>query len=180
MKLSDELMDVSHNKLLSVIVDILCVIVTLAVSIVNGDAACIFISILVGTALAHKVDSINHIIAAILFVIILFIAGFPHFSWICLIACTIAAYIDEYGNDMSDKKEEDGEYGGFIDTFFKYRYAMKLVVLAFSIIGLLNLYLPSSMFMSFNFSPMTFIYFYLFDVCYEFVGSYYDSINNVF
>ena len=180
MKLSDELMDVSHNKFLSVLSDILCVIVTLLVSVVNGDAACIFLSILIGTAFAHKVDSINHIIAAILFVVILFISGFPHFSLICLIVCTIAAYIDERGNDISDKKEKEGDDTGFIYTFFKYRYTMKLAVLAFSVIGIANMYLPGSMFMNFSFNPLTFIYFYLFDICYEFVGSYYNNINNTF
>ena len=66
MKLSDEFMDEAGNKKLAIITDILCVIFTLLVSVTNSDAACIFLSILIGTALASKVDSINHIISAIL------------------------------------------------------------------------------------------------------------------
>lgn len=179
MKLSDELMDVKHNTTLSVIADILCVIFTLLISTTSGDAACIFISILIGTALASKVDSINHILAAIIFVIILFIAGFPHFSLICLIFCTLAAFLDEKGNDISDVKIENGDDGGFITTFFKYRYLMKLTVFIFSMIGVINMYLDGSMFLSFNFAPVTFIYFYLFDICYELVGSYFNRVDNL-
>ena len=62
MKLSDELTDEQNNLPLAIITGILCVIFTVYVSINNGDAACIFISILIGTALAYKVDSGNHII----------------------------------------------------------------------------------------------------------------------
>ncbi|MCI5867750.1 MAG: hypothetical protein SOZ23_06715 [Methanosphaera sp.] len=177
MKLSDEFMDEAGNKKLAIITDILCVIFTLLVSVTNSDAACIFLSILIGTALASKVDSINHIISAILFIVILAIAGFPHFSLVCLVVCTIAAFVDEKGNDYSDKQIENNK-GGFITTFFKYRYALKIAVLLFSLIGIVNMYLPGSMFCNFNFSAITFVDFLLFDLSYEFIGSHFNRINN--
>ena len=52
MKISDELIDESNHLYLAIITGLLCVFFTLAISTTNGDATCIFISILIGTALA--------------------------------------------------------------------------------------------------------------------------------
>lgn len=186
MKISDEAMDEKNNKILAIITGILCVIFTVLVSIKNGDAACIFIGILVGNALAYKVDSINHIISAILLIVVLIVLGVPHFGWICLIICIIAAFIDEKGNDISDEKEERiknnlNENYSLIDKFFKYRYTLKVAVLILSILGLLNIILPNSPLDGwYFFEPLTFVYFYLFDLCYEFAGSYFNRIYNFF
>lgn len=184
MKFSDEAMDKENNKILAIVTGILCVFFTVLVSVTSGDAACIFLSILIGTALASKVDTINHIISAALFVVILLFAGVPHFSWLCLIICIIANYIDEKGNDAFDLKEEknsnQNEYT-LIDKFFKYRYTLKVVVLIFSLLGLLNILLPNSPLIGwYFFEPLTFIYLYLFDLSYEFVGLYFDRIYNFF
>ena len=144
MKMSDEYIDTQNNLPYAIIMGVLCVIFTLWVSLNNGDAACIFISIIVGTALAYKVDTVNHILSAILFVIILWILGVPHFSWLCLILCTVAAYLDEKGNDFIDEKEENSEDLTLIDKLFKYRYVMKVTVLILSLLTLIKILLPGT------------------------------------
>ncbi|MDD6285138.1 hypothetical protein [Candidatus Methanosphaera massiliense] len=185
MKISDEAMDEKNNIILAIITGILCVAFTVAISITNGDAACIFIAILIGNILAKKVDSINHIISAILLIALLIYVGVPHFSWFCLIVCIIAAYIDEWGNDKSDEREENEmiheEDYGLLDKFFKYRYALKVAVLILSMLGLINMMIPNSpLIEGYFFEPLTFIYFYLFDLSYEFAGLYFDRIYNLF
>ncbi|OED30059.1 hypothetical protein [Methanosphaera sp. WGK6] len=180
MKISDEAMDEKNNILLAIITGIICVIATILVSINSGDAACIFISILVGTALAQKVDSINHIISAILLIVILLLIGIPQFSYITLIICIIAAFIDEKGNDIADEKEENKEEYGLIDKFFKYRYTMKIVVLILSLLGLITNLLNYSFLTGYFFEPLTFIYFYLFDLSYEFAGLTFNGIYDLF
>ena len=181
MKLSDELTDEQNNLPLAIITGILCVIFTVYVSINNGDAACIFISILIGTALAYKVDSINHIISAILLVIILLILGVPRFSWLCLLLCVIAAYIDEKGNDLIDKKEENYENLSIFDQLLKYRYVMKTTILVLSLLGLIKILFPNTFLDGFLFfQPITIVYFYLFDLAYEFHKNLTDGINYVF
>ncbi len=180
MKISDEAMDEKNNAILAIITGIICVLATIFVSINNGDAACVFISILIGTALAQKVDSINHIISAILLIVILLIMGVPNFSYLALVICIIAAFIDEKGNDKSDEKEENGGEYRFIDKFFKYRYTMKVAVLVLSLLGLINILLNYSFINGYFFEPLTFIYFYLFDLSYEFAGLTFNRIYDIF
>lgn len=180
MKVSDEYVDADNNIPYAVITGILCVIFTLWVSLNNGDAACIFISILVGTALAFKVDNINHILSAILFIVILFLLGAPHFSWVCLILCTVAAYLDEKGNDYSDEKEESGGYLTIIDNLFKYRYIMKTTVLILSLLTVIKILIPGTFLDGWLFfQPITIVYFYLFDLSYEFYKELTEGFNYI-
>ena len=181
MKTSDEFIDEKNNLPLAIISGILCVFFTLVVSSYNGDAACIFISILIGTALAFKVDNFNHILSAVLFVILLYIIGFPHFSWLCLIICTIAAYIDEKGNDLIDEKEEVFGYLSNLDKLLKYRYVMKITVFVLSLLTLIKIIFPNTFLDGFLFfEPITIVYFYLFDLCYEFSEVLTDRVNDLF
>ncbi len=181
MKTSDEYIDEKDNLPLAVITGILCVFFTLLVCSYNGDAACIFISILVGTALAFKVDSINHIISAILFIIILYLIGIPHFSWLCLVICIIAAYLDEKGNDFADEKEENMKYLSNLDKLLKYRYVLKISVFVLSLLTLIKIIIPNTFLDGFLFfEPITIVYFYLFDLCYEFSNELTDRFNDLF
>lgn len=180
MKVSDEYMDEKNNLMLAIIAGILCVIFTLYVSSINGDAACIFLSILIGTGLAIKVDNIAHILSANVFIIFLFIMNFPHFSLWCLILCVIAAFLDEKGNDYVDKKEEKGVELNILDKLLKYRYVMKLAVLVLSLFGLLQMFIHNPFLEALSFNPVTIIYFYLFDLCYEFSNELTDRFNNIF
>ncbi|WP_288640258.1 hypothetical protein [uncultured Methanosphaera sp.] len=186
MKFSDEAMDTKNNKVLAIITGLLCVFFTVLVCATSMDAVFIFVSILIGTALAKKVDSINHIISAIIFILLLYIIApqfwailLNEFGWIWLMLCIIAAYIDEKGNDFSDNKEENNEEVTLVDKFFKYRYALKVTVLIISLIGLLFRFFSITRGI-YLFNPMTFICFYLFDLSYEFVGLYFDRFYDLF
>jgi nitrate/nitrite transporter NarK len=187
MKLSDEGMDKEKNMLFAILMGILCAAFVLYISTKSGDAACIFISILVGNFLAHKVDSINHIITAIIFVVLLFILGIPSFSVYALIICTIAAIVDEWGNDISDKNEENKKNLILSNSekvyiyFFKYRCMLKLAVLLLSILGLIAGLYPNSVLGGIQlFEPLTIIYFCLFDIFYEIANSVFDRIYKPF
>lgn len=182
MKLSDEFMDEKNNLLLAVVTGLLCVVFTLLVCRISSEAACIFLSILIGTALASKVDSINHILSAILFAGLLFLVGFPAFSWYALLLCTIAAFIDEKGNDKSDEMESLGSSSdrGFLYKFFKYRYALKITVFVLSLIGLFKMLFGGFLVNVYCFSPLTIIYFYGFDLSYELVSLIFDRIYDFF
>ena len=179
MKISDELLDESNHLYLAIITGLLCVFFSLALSTTNGDATCIFLSILIGTALAKKVDSINHVISAIVFVVLLALINIPYFSWYALLLCIIAAVIDEKGNDISDELEAKGKSSerNFFYKFFKYRYALKLAVFLLSLLGLLKI-MYGSMLSGFDFfAPVTIIYFYAFDLSYEAAGLLFERFN---
>lgn len=183
MKFSDEAMDIKNNKVLAIFTDVLCVVFTVLVSVINGDAACIFLSILIGTALSNKVDSINHIIAAIIFIILLAIIGFPEFSWLCLIICILANIFDEYGNDKYDEKIEKNSNVNetLLDKFFKYRCTLKVTVLILSILGGVNVLFNNTIISGILFfQPETFILFYVYDLSYEIAGVSFDRIYNIF
>ncbi len=181
MKTSDDLMDEMDNLILSVVSGILCVICTVYLSVNCVDAACIFLSILVGTALANKVDSLNHIISAVLFILILILIGFPHLSWPCLFVCILAMYFDEKGNDFVDEKEEKGFNLTFVHKLLKYRYVAKITVLILSVLGLIHVFYPNLFFgIELYFEPVTIVYFYLFDLGYEFSNKLNNCLYNVF
>lgn len=163
------------------ITGILCVVVTVIVCVNNGDAACIFISIIIGTSLAYKLDNYNHILSTILFILILLIIGVPHFSWLCLILCTIAAFFDENCNDLMDKKEEEMEKLSFTDKLLKYRYLLKITVFVLSSLTLIKIMFPNTFLDGILFfQPITIIYFYLFDLDYEFSNKLTKGFNNIF
>ncbi|MBE6493021.1 MAG: hypothetical protein E7Z84_00230 [Methanosphaera stadtmanae] len=183
MKFSDEAVDVKNNKLLGIFANVICVVFTLLVSVVNGDAACIFLSIIIGTGLSKKIDAINHIIAAILFIILLAIIGFPEFSWLCLIICIFANLIDELGNDKYDEKIENNSNVNetLLDKFFKYRCALKVTVLILSLLGLVNVLFTNTIISGIMFfQPLTVILFYIFDFSYEMAGKSFEGIYNTF
>ena len=114
-------------------------------------------------------------------VILLYIIGFPHFSWLCLIICTIAAYIDEKGNDLIDEKEEVFGYLSNLDKLLKYRYVMKITVFVLSLLTLIKIIFPNTFLDGFLFfEPITIVYFYLFDLCYEFSEVLTDRVNDLF
>lgn len=180
MKASDEFADEKDNTIMAIITGFLCVIFSLYVSHINGDATCIFISILIGTGLALKVDTINHIMSAIIFLLILFTIGFPQVSPFCLVLSIIAAYADERGNDYADEKENKGLELNFFEKLLKYRYIFKFTVLLLSLLGLIQYFNPNFLGNMMFFKPITIVYFYLFDLSYEFSNTLVDGFNDIF
>ena len=62
-------------------------------AVTSADAACIFIAILIGTVLSLKVDSLNHIAALILFVLIVIYIGIPSIGLFTLLICSISSIL---------------------------------------------------------------------------------------
>ncbi len=181
MKLSDDAYDRKRNVLLAIVAGILCGVFIGYLAVTNADAACIFIAVLVGTILSLKVDSLNHVAALILFVLIIVYIGLPAIGIITLVICSIAAFLDELGNDNAWIQQR----GSKVKNFFDYRFTLKITVLIFAVLGLLQttytgLKIPGIQYFQFQ----TFIYFLLFDISYELVGSkfdiIYDGLNSFF
>jgi hypothetical protein len=175
MKLSDDAYDQKKNILMAILAGILCGLFVGYLAITSADAACIFIAILIGTLLSLKVDSLNHIIALLLFVSIIVYIGIPSIGIVTLLICSFAAFIDEFGNDNKWIKKR----GRRIDLFFEYRFTLKITVLLFAILGLLQISFPGLKIPGVQyFLFQTFLYFILFDLFYELAGLKFDTIYN--
>ena len=152
MKLSDDEYDEKSNKSIAIVLGIVCGLFTAYACSIDLDAACIFIAILVGNILALKVDGIHHIATMVSFIIAFLFLGlqsFTYLSIITIIICMIGAIIDEIGND----NEKIYSKSKFLEYFFDYRFALKVVILLLVLIGLLNIW--------------SFIYFLCFEIAYE-------------
>lgn len=175
MKLSDDFYDIKNNKVLAVITGLLCVLCISYLAVSSSDAACIFIGVLIGNLLAFKVDTANHILSLIILSTILFIFGIPSIGILTLMVCTAAAFMDEVGHEASWIEKRSG----LVKSFFEYRFTLKIAVLIFSILGLLQIFVPLPQINGLQyFQPQTIIYFLLFDVFYEVAGSKFDAIYN--
>lgn len=152
MKLSDDEYDEKSNKAIAIALGIVCGLFTAYACSIDLDAACIFIAILVGNILALKVDGIHHVATMASFVIAFLLLGLPSFTYLSIstiIICMIGAIIDELGND----NEKIYAKSKFLEYFFDYRFALKVVILLLVLIGLLNIW--------------SFIYFLCFEIAYE-------------
>ena len=152
MKLSDDEYDEKSNKAMAIVLGIVCGLFTAYACSIDLDAACIFIAILIGNILAFKVDGIHHIATMVSFLIAFLFLGLQSFSYlsiITIIICMIGAIIDEIGND----NEKIYSKSKFLEYFFDYRFALKVVILLLVLIGLLNIW--------------SFIYFLCFEIAYE-------------
>jgi len=173
MKFSDDALDTENNTLLGVISGLICVAGIGYLSVNFPDAATIFLAILMGTLFSGKVDKLGHIVTLVIFLAILVIFGLPSIGLGALIICTLAAWVDEVGNDRESLKGKK-----IVETFFNYRFTMKIVVLALALLGA---FYPVQFQ---GFQPVTFIYFILFDLSYELAGlkfnRIYDGIKGIY
>jgi len=173
MKFSDDALDTENNTILGVISGLICVAGIGYLSVNFPDAATIFLAILMGTLFSGKVDKLGHIVTLVIFLAILVIFGLPSIGLGALIICTLAAWVDEVGNDRESLKGKK-----IVETFFNYRFTMKIVVLALALLGA---FYPVQFQ---GFQPVTFIYFILFDLSYELAGlkfnRIYDGIKGIY
>jgi len=177
MKFSDDAYDKKKNNLMAVIAGIFCGVSVAYLAVTSSDAACIFIAIIIGTVLSLKVDSLNHVLALLLFLIIIIYIGIPSIGIITLVICAAAAFLDEVGNDNDRLKK----LGRGAELFFDYRFTLKIAVLVFAVLGLLVPYFPVLAQPNIQyFQFQTFIYFLFFDICYEIAGLKFDTIYNGF
>jgi hypothetical protein len=174
MKFSDDAYDEKSNKLMAIVLGIFCGISISYLTSNNIDAAYIFIGILIGNAIALKIDGIHHV--ATLFVFLFFFLiwnilglngiSIPNFSIPTLLICIISALIDEWGNDNLVLYEKIA----FLKVFFDYRFTMKIAIFLLGILGLWQT------FTGFNISYLdfldfsTFIFFMLFELFYGLAG----------
>ena len=160
MKLSDDEYDEKSNKAIAIVLGIVCGLFTAYACSIDLDAAYIFIAILIGNILAFKVDGIHHIATMASFIIAFLFLGlqsFTYLSIITIIICMIGAIIDEIGND-NDKIYSKSK---FLEYFFDYRFALKVVILLLVLIGLLNIW--------------SFIYFLCFEIAYEIARVFFEK-----
>ncbi len=173
MKLSDDAYDKKKNIFLAIVAGILCGSFIGYLAVTSADAACIFIAILIGTLLSLKIDSLNHIAALLLFVLIVVYIGIPMIGIITLLICSIAAFLDEVGNDNRFIKNK------LLKLFFEYRFTLKITVFMFALLGLLQSSYPALQIPGVQYFLLpTFIYFLLFDLFYELAGLKFDTIYN--
>ncbi|MDD3985096.1 MAG: hypothetical protein PHY59_04230 [Methanobacterium sp.] len=174
MKLSDDAYDIKKNIRIAVLAGIFCSLLIGYLTVTTADAACIFVSILIGTLLSMKIDSLNHIIALLLFILIIFYIGIPSIGIFTLLFCSVAAFLDEIGNDnkwIQNKKN--------IKKFFTYRFTLKTMVMIFVILGFFQNIFPILKISDIQyFQFQTFIYFILFDLFYEIAGLKFNTIYN--
>ena len=159
MKYSDDLFDVNNNLNLATIFSILCGVASGLASIYSAEAAYIFIAILIGNILALKVDGIHHIIALIIFVVILLVGGIPNLSLAVLLFCIFAILSDEVGHELISSITQDR----FLNLFFEYRFVMKIAVFLLAVCGVFNIW--------------TFVFFLMFEISYVFAGITFDNLN---
>ncbi|MGF7118246.1 hypothetical protein [Methanobacterium oryzae] len=181
MKISDDMHDKKNNRILGILAGILCGLFLGYLVTVNLDAAYIFFGVFIGTFLSKKVNCINHIITAIIFLIIVFLLGFPEIGIITLAICSIAAFIDEIGND----NEKIYAKSKMLETFFEYRFTLKTTIFVLAVFGLLSSFYPAFQVYGIHFMEIqTLIYFLMFEFAYEFAGlkfdAIYDRVYNIF
>jgi hypothetical protein len=172
MKVSDDAHDQKHNTLLGFVAAVVCGITIGYLAVTSADAACIFLAILIGTVLSWKVDCLNHILSLLIFVGIIVIMGFPPIGIITLAVCAAAAFLDEIGNDSKWAAHKK-----YVKEFFQYRFALKIVILLFAVLGMIATVYPELQIAGVQFfAPLTFIYFLVFEVSYELVGLKFNAL----
>ena len=144
MKLSDDEYDEKSNKAIAIVLGIVCGLFTAYACSIDLDAACIFIAILIGNILALKVDGIHHVATMASFVIAFLLLGLPSFT-----------YLSISDNEKIYAKSK------FLEYFFDYRFALKVVILLLVLIGLLNIW--------------SFIYFLCFEIAYEIARVFFEN-----
>lgn len=159
MKFSDDAHDIAHNNQYSIALGVICALCAGIATVFDVGAAYIFIAILIGNLLAFKVDGIHHIVTLILFVVICLLFGIPQLNLGIVLLCIFAALLDEVGHETISNIT-DNQYCIF---FFEYRFAMKVIIFILALCGVFNI--------------VTFIFFMLFELSYEFAGVVYKNLE---
>jgi len=173
MKISDDMHDKKNNKLFGMLAGILCGVFMGYLVTFSLDAAYIFFGVFTGTFLAKKINCINHAVTAAIFLLIAFLNGFPVIGIGTLAVCAIAAYIDEIGNDNKRIYIKSR----ILEIFFKYRFALKTVILVLALFGVISSFYPGFQVHGIHFIAIqSLVLFLIFELAYEFAGLKFDSI----
>jgi hypothetical protein len=155
-----------------VITGIICGLLIGFLVINSVDATYIFFGILFGTLASKKIDGIHHILTLLTFVMVAFIFGIPQIGIATLFICFIAAYLDEIGNDNLKIAAKSH----FLEVFFKYRFALKITIFLMSILGLYQIFTGFTVSGMSFLSPLTFLFFLMFEISYEIGGISFNKI----
>lgn len=159
MKYSDDLFDVNDNLAFASVFGVFCGIASALASVYSIEAAYIFIAILIGNLFVLKVDGMHHLIALIVFFLILLIGGIPDLNLVILLICILGIVSDEVGHELIS----DFTQNRFANLFFEYRFVMKIVVLLLALCGVFNIWI--------------FVCFILFEISYVAAGILFENIN---
>lgn len=121
----------------------------------HQTAATILLALLVGAFISGKINNIAFYLQAIFWGIFIFVFGHVSISIFLFLTLVCSCFIDETGNDLSDKSRISNKY---VDFWFRYRLTMDLTALLLVIFGFLEL--------------IFFIAFLAFDMGYILVGKY--------
>ena len=131
------------------------------VMVLSPASATILFSIVLTVLIKGKVDNLAFRAGIISIVGVLIVSGYFEFLWIPLIFLVAAGIFDEIGNDYVDKKSSllrKGRLSKALHYFFEYRFALKLMVLLFALLGF--------------YSIVYFLAFLGFDIAYVLVAKY--------
>ena len=159
MKYSDDLFDVNDNLSFASVFGFFCGVASALASIYNPEAAYIFLAILIGNFIVLKVDGMHHIIALIIFFVILLIGGIPDLSLVVLLICILGAISDEVGHELISKFTQNK----FLNLFFEYRFVLKIVILLLAVSGVFDIWI--------------FVCFILFELSYVTAGILFENFN---
>ena len=110
--------------------------------IISPVSATILLAILLGVLLKGKIDNLAHLSGLIIIIGIVVFAG-VNLLILPLIAMTVAALLDEVGNDFIDKKKylySNSFCKKFVGVFFDQRWLTKVMLLGIALIGVFPLY----------------------------------------
>ena len=110
--------------------------------LINPVAATILLAVVFGVVLKGKIDNVAHFMGLIVIIAIIFFAG-VQLMIIPLMFLSIAAFLDEFGNDYVDSSKKNLKsvkfYHKLINTFFDQRWTLKLAILILSITGIISI-----------------------------------------
>lgn len=127
-----------YNRKLAYLTALACGILMGWFIAMDYQAAAILIAIVLGVAITRKIDNLAFMAGTLLVLATPLVVGYSAklilINWPLLLALTVAAIVDEVGNDLAD----DGKIKGWTGKFFEYRSTMKVAVLGVFAAGFLG------------------------------------------
>ena len=132
----------TFNKKIAVIIAPLLGLLWAYTMLINPVAATILLAVVVGVLFKGKIDNIAHFSGLAVIIAIIFIAGVKLLV-IPLVFLSIAALLDEFGNDFIDKKKNSVNMNKnshkFVVSFFDQRWVLKVAILIIGLAGVIPL-----------------------------------------
>lgn len=127
-----------YDKNVAIALSLICGLLMAVLIALDSSSAIIFISIIFGVAISRKIDNIAFYLGVT--VVFLISGAYRYFfssisiDWASVASLSLAGFLDELGNDLSDKNY----FRGFLKFFFKERFLLKLFIFGFVIMGIFH------------------------------------------